>query len=136
MASQDPPTNVIRASTPGVYDTAKECFVGLATKLQKGFSPPVFTNDRDVIITVMPSGRAFRPLRDIIQNLLELLHQRLSQQIEWEKVHTMSKDKGEFSTILYRSDAYSKEGVIKSTLPRRSEMTQLAYTKGELSDSE
>jgi hypothetical protein len=130
MASQDPPTHVIQAplQTPGVYDTAMECFRGVAGMLEKGSSPCVFTNDRDVILTPMPSGPGLRLVRISIENSLELLRMKLSQQSDWKKVRIMSEDKKEFFIILYRFDAFSSEQeAVNSALAKRLEMRQLEY---------
>lgn len=128
MASQDPPTNVT-AKTPGVYDIAKECFLGLAKMLENGSSPSVFTNDRDVIVTPMPSGPGPRLnlVRIDIENALEHLRTRLSQRSDWKQVRVISEDK-EFFIILYRVDAFSSEQeALKSALAERSKLKQLEY---------
>ena len=70
MASQDPLINAIQAPLQmlGVYDTTKKCFFGVAKMLEKGFSPPVFTNERGVVIGSMPSGLVYERVSIIIDN--------------------------------------------------------------------
>jgi hypothetical protein len=82
MASRHPPTTNVQApvQTPGVYDTVKECFVGIAKMMEKGYSPQVFTDDRDVIITPIPTRLVLSLERLDIENSLELSRRRLSNQ--------------------------------------------------------
>jgi hypothetical protein len=138
MASQDPPINAIQAPLQmlGVYDTTKECFLGVAKMLKKGFSPPVFTDDRSVVIASMPSGLVYKGVSIIIYNSLQHLCKRLSQQSEWKIVKTMSTDMKDFFVLVYRSDTFSsQQEAIHHALAKRLEMRQLEYTEAEFEDA-
>jgi len=130
MASQHPPTTVttLTAKTPGVYDTAKQCFFDLARMLEKGNSPQVFTNDRDVVLILMPSGAGFKSARDLIEGSLKCLKNRLNQQSEWTEVRGKSEDG--FFIVLYRAGAFpSKEEAVTFALSEGSKLRQLMYVK-------
>ncbi|RDL30206.1 uncharacterized protein BP5553_10484 [Venustampulla echinocandica] len=98
--------------------------------LENGSSPPVFTNDRDVVVTPMPSGLDPRLslVRIDIENSLEQLRKKLGRQSDWKLIRVMSKEKKEFSIILYRVDAFSSEqDAVKSALAKGSKLRQLEY---------
>lgn len=113
---------IASSQTPGVYDTTRESFLDLAKMLEKGYSPSVFTDDRHVVLALMPSGPGLQLSRNLIENPLKHLEMRLSQQSKWEQVRAKSED-NEFFIILYCVDAFpSKQTAVKFALAEETKL--------------